>query len=136
MWGYGYQIEEGPNRGMWRIEPSSKQALVDPTPATDPYGFATVLNRIRRAAGLAPLAYDHELSVWAAHNNARQCRRGLGHHVSPNCNQNCAWNTPDAESVADAWMNSPGHRANILDTASSRFGIAFGPGPYWTMNTR
>ena len=60
----------------------------------------------------------------------------LGHHVSPNCNQNCAKNTPDAESVGQAWMESPGHRANMLDTTSSRFGIAFGPGPYWTMNTR
>ena len=116
--------------------PTRSERPKDLLPATDPYGFAEVVNRYRMAAGLAPLAYDHELSVWAAHNNVKQCSHGLGHHVSPNCNQNCAWNTPDAESVAQAWMESPGHRANMLDTTSSRFGIAFGPGPYWTMNTR
>jgi Cysteine-rich secretory protein family len=136
VWGYGYQIQDGPHRGLWRIDPGSKRAPEDLVPATDPYGFAEVVNRYRLAAGVAPLAYDPELSVWAAHNNAKQCHHGLGHHVSPNCNQNCAWNTPDAESVAQAWMDSPGHRANMLDTTSSRFGIAFGPGPYWTMNTR
>ena len=32
------------------------------------------------------------------------------------------------------WMNSPGHRQNMLQPDMSRFGIAFGPGPYWTMN--
>jgi hypothetical protein len=136
VWGYGYQIQDGPYRGLWRIDDGSKRAPVQTAPASDPYGFAALVNRIRCAAGLCPLTYDHDLSVWAQHNNVRQCRHGLGHHVSPNCNQNCAWNTPDAESVVQAWMNSPGHRANILDSSSSRFGIAFGPGPYWTMNTR
>ncbi len=26
VWGYGYQIQEGPHRGLWRIDPDSKQA--------------------------------------------------------------------------------------------------------------
>ena len=93
MWGYGYQIQEGPHRGLWRIDPDSKQAPENLV-ATDPYGFAEVVNRYRMAAGLAPLAYDQELSVWAAHNNVKQCSHGLGHHVSPNCNQNCAGTLP------------------------------------------
>jgi uncharacterized protein YkwD len=31
-------------------------------------------------------------------------------------------------------MNSPGHAQNMLSPSATRFGIAYGPGPYWTMN--
>lgn len=102
----------------------------------DPYGFTNVLNRIRAAAGLHPLAYDPSLSSWAQQNNAEQCRRGLGHHVNPTGTQNCAYNYSDANSAAAGWMNSPGHRENMLSPSATTFGIAFGPGPYWTMNAR
>ncbi len=136
VWGYGYQIEDGPYRGLWRIDPDSKRPPEPVAPATDPHGFAEIINRFRASAGLPPLAYDHELSVWAANNNAEQAVRGLGHHVNPNCYQNSAWNTPDAQSTADEWMNSPAHRANMLSPNVTRFGIAFGPGPYWTLNAK
>jgi hypothetical protein len=136
VWGYGYQIGEGPHRGLWRIDPDSKRAPEELVPATDPYGFAAILNQYRAAAGLPPLAYDHDLSAWASQNNAAQAERGLGHHISANFYQNCAWNTPDATSTAEEWMNSRGHRANMLSADVSRFGIAYGPGPYWTMNLR
>ncbi|WP_422927834.1 CAP domain-containing protein [Singulisphaera sp. PoT] len=133
VWGYGYQIKEGPHAGLWRVDPDSKRP---PEAPADPYGFAAILNSYRASAGLAPLSYEPDLAGWAAQNNAEQANRGLGHHVNPNCLQNCAWNTPDANSVASAWMESPGHRANMLNPSASRFGIAFGPGPYWTMNAQ
>jgi hypothetical protein len=136
VWGYGYQIDEGPNRGLWRIDPDSKRAPEELVPTADPYGFAAILNQYRAAAGLAPLAYDPDLSNWAAQNNIVQAEKGIGHHITANCFQNCAWNTPDAASTAEEWMNSRGHRANMLTSAATRFGIAYGPGPYWTMNAR
>ena len=102
----------------------------------DPYGFVFILNRIRASAGLHPLAYDPNLSSWAHQNNAEQCRRGLGHHVNPGGLQNCAYNYTDADSTAAGWMNSPGHRQNMLSPSATHFGIAFGPGPYWTLNAR
>jgi uncharacterized protein YkwD len=103
---------------------------------SDPYGFTTILNHLRARAGLYPVAYDPELSSWASQNNSAQCHRGIGHHVNPCCVQNCGWNYPDASTVAQGWMNSPGHRRNLLSPSISRFGIAFGPGPYWTLNAR
>jgi hypothetical protein len=136
VWAYGYQIEDGPYRGLWRVDPDSKRAPSEVPPALDPYGFGAILNWYRASAGLAPLAHDQWLSAWASENNVAQSGRGIGHHILPNCRQNCAWNTPDASSVARAWMESRGHRANMLDPAITRFGIAFGPGPYWTMNAR
>jgi uncharacterized protein YkwD len=41
------------------------------------------------------------------------------------------------QSVVDAWMNSPGHRANILNCSSKAIGVGveFGPaGPWWTQD--
>lgn len=102
----------------------------------DPYGFMGVFNRVRARAGLPPVAYDPNLSSWASRNNLAQCVRGLGHHVNPGGVQNCAWNYPDADSTVEGWMNSPGHRRNLLAPDITRFGIAFGPGPYWTLNAR
>lgn len=102
----------------------------------DPYGFMGVFNRVRARAGLPPVAYDPNLSSWASRNNLAQCVRGLGHHVTPGGVQNCAWNYPDASSTVQGWMESPGHRRNLLAPDITRFGIAFGPGPYWTLNAR
>lgn len=104
--------------------------------AGDPYGFAAILNSYRASVGLPPVAYDPSLAAWASQNNAAQSRRGLGHHINPNCFQNCGWNYGNAWSVAQGWMNSPGHRQNMLSPSITRFGIAYGPGPYWTMNAQ
>lgn len=104
------------------------------TASGDPYGFAAILNTYRAQAGLPPVAYDPNLAAWAAQNNTAQSHRGIGHHINPNCFQNCGWNYQDALSVARGWMNSPGHRRNMLSPSITRFGIAYGPGPYWTMN--
>ncbi len=82
------------------------------------------------------MSYDPNLSAWAAQNNVAQNSRGLGHHVNPNCYQNCGWNYANALSVAQGWMNSPGHRSTMLLPGMTRFGIAYGPGPYWTLNAR
>jgi hypothetical protein len=136
VWGYGFQLEDGPHKGLWRIDPDSKRAPEEAVPTTDPYGFAAILNQYRAVAGLHALAYDHDMSAWAAQNNAAQSERGLGHHISANFFQNCSWNTPDAASTADEWMNSRGHRANMLSSSVTHFGIAYGPGPYWTLNLR
>jgi hypothetical protein len=136
VYGYGFQIQDGPHSGLWRIDPDSKIAPEDLEPVGDPYGFAAILNEYRSSAGLPPVSYDPSLSAWASQNNEVQHRRGIGHHVNPNCNQNCAYNTQDAVSTAEEWMNSPGHRANLLSPSISRFGIAYGPGPYWTLNAQ
>jgi uncharacterized protein YkwD len=116
--------------------PTAQSAASCDCSSSDPYGFASILNRLRAAAGLHPVAYDSELSSWASQNNSVQCHRGIGHHVNPCCVQNCAWNYADANAVAQGWMNSPGHRRNLLSPSISQFGIAFGPGPYWTLNAR
>ncbi|MFI7596091.1 CAP domain-containing protein [Micromonospora sp. NPDC049359] len=48
--------------------------------------------------------------------------------------ENVAWNQKTPAAVMDAWMNSSGHRANILNCAFTEIGvgIASSNGPYWT----
>jgi uncharacterized protein YkwD len=40
--------------------------------------------------------------------------------------ENLAFGYPDARSVVQGWMDSPGHRANILGTSFTEIGVATG----------
>ncbi len=44
--------------------------------------------------------------------------------------ENLAVNFSDSEDVTNAWMNSPGHRANILNNKYTEFGIATADGTF------
>ncbi|WP_433531928.1 CAP domain-containing protein [Micromonospora sp. CA-263727] len=48
--------------------------------------------------------------------------------------ENVAWNQKTPAAVMEAWMNSPGHKANILNCAFTEIGVgvASSNGPYWT----
>ncbi len=51
--------------------------------------------------------------------------------------ENIAKGQQTAESVMDAWMNSEGHRANILNCAFKELGVGrvdSSGGPVWTQN--
>lgn len=98
----------------------------------DPYGFTSWLNSVRAQYGLAPVAYDANLTNWAASNNNAQLARGMGHHVmGPARRQNAAIGS--SASIGGQWMNSPAHRAALLDPSIRAIGIA-GAGQYWTFN--
>jgi uncharacterized protein YkwD len=122
------------------LNPNSRRhqhsSSTPPRHAADPYGFAAYINSFRARAGLPPLAYDPNLSAWASHNNAACCKRGLGHHVFQFGVQNAGYNYASAYDAFIGWVNSPGHRANMLSPSIHSFGIAYGPGPYWTLNAR
>lgn len=49
--------------------------------------------------------------------------------------ENISWNRPDARSTVTGWMNSSGHRANILDGRITEIGAAMARSakgePYW-----
>jgi uncharacterized protein YkwD len=49
--------------------------------------------------------------------------------------ENISWNRPDARSTVTGWMNSPGHRTNILDARLTEIGAAMVRSPkgepYW-----
>ncbi|MFI8823896.1 CAP domain-containing protein [Streptomyces sp. NPDC053431] len=51
--------------------------------------------------------------------------------------ENIAKGQADAAAVMDAWMNSPGHRANILNCGFTEIGVGVGTdgGPSWTQDS-
>jgi uncharacterized protein YkwD len=102
------------------------------TVAGDPYGFVGWLNATRAAYGLSAVGYDANLTNWAAMNNDQQAARGMGHFVmGPARRQNSAMGA--FANIGSMWMNSPAHRAALLDPTITAIGIA-GLGAYWTFN--
>lgn len=110
-------------------------------PATQPAAgsydgawFLNWLNGVRAQHGLGAVGYDPSLAGWAAANSAEQTRRGLGHFImGPARRQNSAMGS--ASSIGSMWMNSPAHRAALLDPSIRWIGLA-GVGAYWTFNAR
>jgi hypothetical protein len=93
--------------------------------------FANRLNAARTAHGVARLAVRAELVSVARAQSARMARRAVLYH-NPHLTtevRNFRWvgenvgYGPTSEAVHAAFMNSPLHRANILDTDYTEVGI-------------
>lgn len=94
-------------------------------------------NKERAKEGLKPLAYNPTLQK-AAMLRARELAESFS-HTRPNgtpwytavsetgasyaCAENIAGGTLTSEGVIQVWMDSPGHRANILKTNATHVGI-------------
>ncbi|MGV9456148.1 CAP domain-containing protein [Streptomyces sp. NPDC003635] len=110
-------------------------------------------NRERSRAGLRPLAADPVLTAAAQAHSADMVARAFYSHTSPegsrpwdraaaagsrhrSIGENIACGQRSPTEVVEGWMNSPGHRANILKREFTHIGIGFaggGPaGTYWT----
>ncbi|MFJ3803857.1 CAP domain-containing protein [Streptomyces sp. NPDC090088] len=110
-------------------------------------------NRERARAGLRPLAVDPQLAAAAQAYSTDMATRDFYAHTSPEGTQpwdraaaagsrrrtigeNIACGQRSAAEVVDGWMNSPGHRANILKPEFTHIGIGFAgggrAGTYWT----
>ena len=124
-------------------------------------GQATLclLNDERATAGLRPLAYSAALTQPSAAYSTRMVTENFFAHESPDgttltsrltaaryiapdgdwfVGENLAWGQGDlatARNIAIAWMNSPGHRHNILEPEFTEVGIGIVPGtpgdPTW-----
>ena len=111
----------------------------------------TNAERVRR--GLRPLTVDARLGAAAQAHSADMVQRGFFAHESPDGRQvwdravaagyayrkvaeNIAAGQRSAEEVVRGWMESPGHRANILDGDLTQIGVGRADGGsygvYWT----
>ncbi|MBM7805880.1 uncharacterized protein YkwD [Geodermatophilus bullaregiensis] len=110
-----------------------------------------LVNQARATGGCAPVVADAGLAAVARAHSADMRDRGYFSHTSPDGlspfdraeaagidharAENIAQGQPDAAAVMAAWMDSAGHRANILDCSLTTLGVgvAEGPGgPWWT----
>ena len=120
-----------------RMQPPAAVAPAAPTVAST---VIDLTNEARAAAGLAPLTEDARLTAAAAAHSADQARTRVMSHTGTNGSspgarmtaagyewrtwgENVAAGQTTAVIVVDAWMNSPGHRANILNPAFVSIGV-------------
>lgn len=99
-----------------------------------------LVNVERAKEGLAPLTMDATLNQ-AAVIRAREIQTSFS-HTRPNgtnfgtaikevggsyrtAGENIAWGQRTPEEVVKAWMNSAGHRKNIMSTGYSKIGVAY-----------
>lgn len=106
-----------------------------------------LVNKERTSAGLKPLIVHTNLSKMAKDKAIDMFRSGYFDHTSPKygspfdmmdayhitylyAGENIAKGQRSAEEVVKDWMNSPGHRANILNSKYTLIGVGYYNG-FW-----
>ncbi|MEV3873835.1 CAP domain-containing protein [Streptomyces sp. NPDC049906] len=124
-----------------------------PTGGTAEAQVLALVNQERAKVGCQPLGADDELARLAEGFSRDMAARGFFDHTDPDGDspwdraaaagidglggENIARGQADAAAVMDAWMNSPGHRANILNCDFKTLGVGAhfaSGGPWWTQN--
>lgn len=116
----------------------------------DGSGMMSAVNSIRAANGLPALTQDSALDAAAQGHATYLAQNNTTGHTgrggsSPSSRiyaagfsgsavgENVAWGQPDVATAFSDWMNSPGHRAAILNPAFDRAGVGYNcreSGPY------
>lgn len=109
-----------------------------------------LVNEIRVNNGLQPLAHHWELSRVARYKSQDMRDNRYFSHTSPTygspfqmikdfgisyrmAGENIAHGYATPQKVVDAWRNSSGHRANILNASYTHIGVGYvSGGNYWT----
>lgn len=143
--------------------PSRPDAAVPPAPdawsppiagCDDPIEQEVVrlVNADRASRGLGEVRCDPAMTAVARGHSSDMCTRGYFDHTGldgrdpfdrlrdggvrfSSAGENIAWGQGSAAEVHDAWMNSAGHRRNILDGDYARIGVGLdrcGGDMYWT----
>lgn len=81
-------------------------------------------NQERARHGLPALEVDEELMETAREHCSWMTRNRSMVHTSRPVAENIAMGQPHSSDVVRAWMNSSGHRANILNPGHRRIGVA------------
>ena len=109
-----------------------------------------LINEIRIKNGLKALTQDWQLSRVARYKSQDMKDNNYFSHTSPvygtpfqmiknfgisyrSAAENIAKGQATPQAVVNAWMNSSGHRANILNPSYTRIGVGYvSSGKYWT----
>lgn len=109
-----------------------------------------LVNEARAANGLQPLTANWELSRVARYKSQDMADRSYFSHTSPTygspfqmirafglsfrtAGENIAYGQRTPQQVFQGWMNSSGHRANILSASYTQIGVGYvADGHYWT----
>ncbi|MFW5677633.1 MAG: CAP domain-containing protein [Acetivibrio ethanolgignens] len=134
------------NNGMEAERPEEDKENAAGTENNTAQGYemqvVQLVNQERAKAGLSPLAYNEKLSRVADLKAADMRDNNYFSHNSPTygspfdmmksfgisykaAGENIAKGQKTPQSVMNAWMNSSGHRANILNSQYEQIGIGY-----------
>ncbi|MPL97411.1 hypothetical protein SDC9_43602 [bioreactor metagenome] len=109
-----------------------------------------LVNQIRQQNGLNPLTENWQLSRVARYKSQDMVNKAYFSHTSPTygspsqmikafgltfriAGENIAYGYSTPQDVVNDWMNSSGHRANILNASYTQIGVGYvANGNYWT----
>jgi uncharacterized YkwD family protein len=136
--GLNGNFNAGPNYNQAPAPPGT----VAPTNNTIIQQVVDLTNQQRRQKGLPDLKIDSELTNMAQTKSYDMATKNYFSHTSPTYNspfdmmqnmgidyqaaaENIAKGQQSAEQVVNDWMNSPGHRQNILNPDFTHIGVGF-----------
>jgi uncharacterized protein YkwD len=106
-----------------------------PTLKTPEMQVITLVNQERAKRGLSTLKPNPKMMADAEKWSAVQARTRM-HHSRMGYAENVAYGQPNAFAVNQAWLNSRGHRRNMLNPSHEQIGVGLayssGGRPYWT----
>lgn len=130
--------------------PEKPDTSVDSSVSDYEKKVAELINEIRRDYGLSELKLNTELCAVARAKSQDMKDNNYFSHTSPTygspfdmmktfgisyrtAGENIAMGYSTPEAVVNGWMNSEGHRANILNASFKEIGMGYVPnGNYWT----
>lgn len=136
--------------------PAGPAGTPEPSGSAAPSGAAAevlaLVNKERAAVGCPVLTVNEKLTKAAQdHSEDMAAHSNMSHTGSDGSDpgqritragyqwstyaENVAYGYPTAAKVMEGWMNSPGHKRNILDCDLKEIGIGLAqPGQYWTQD--
>ncbi|MFD3839507.1 CAP domain-containing protein [Streptomyces sp. NPDC058642] len=145
--------ETTPSRTATKAPANTKAPVTVPAEVQAEAEVLKLVNEERAKVGCSPVAANSALSKLAEDFSDAMAAEGFFDHTDPSGRtpwdraeaagitslggENIARGQADAAAVMEAWMNSPGHKANILncDFQTLGVGVHFGSGgPWWTQN--
>ncbi|WP_160686971.1 CAP domain-containing protein [Clostridium sp. C2-6-12] len=121
---------------------------------SDEQKILELMNAKRTEAGLKPLTMDNTLVQVARYKSDNMIQNNFFSHTNPDgtkwtnrlqtigykyttSGENIAYNTYDPVELFNQWWNSPGHRANMMNTSYTKVGIGVihGNGKYMGTQT-
>ncbi|WP_328311949.1 sigma-70 family RNA polymerase sigma factor [Streptomyces sp. NBC_00442] len=149
--------EPSPRPAPPKPAPSTRRATPSAADTSTPAAVQQVLDLVnseRSKAGCPALTSNSKLYDAALKHSENMAAQNFFDHTDPSgagpgeritaagyqwsaYGENIARGQADAAAVMDSWMNSPGHRANILNCGFKEIGIGvhYGSGgPWWTQD--
>ncbi|WP_030211938.1 CAP domain-containing protein [Streptomyces sp. NRRL WC-3626] len=123
-----------------------------PAPSTAVAQVVELVNAERGKVGCSPVKVNSTLTKAAQDHSEDMAATGTMSHSGSDGSspgdritragyawstygENVAYGYSTPEQVMDGWMNSPGHKANILNCAFKEIGVGLAqPGGYWTQD--